>query len=168
MSGSALIDLEIDSATEDEVRGRVPVTDALKQPLGLVHGGVYAVIADALTAGDGRVITNQTSFLRPATEGMLHAVARRRHGGRTTAVWEVDVSDDAGRLCAVVRTTVPANRRGALAEPGLDELLQLRVVGRVGRAAAAPGQAPARLPGRGAWPGSRPGPPRRAPDRTAR
>ena len=106
MSGSALIDLEIDSVAEDEVRGRVPVTDTLKQPLGVVHGGVYAVIADALTAGDGRVITNQTSFLRPATEGTLHAVARRRHGGRTTAVWEVDISDDAGRLCAVVRTTV--------------------------------------------------------------
>ncbi|MDA0168085.1 hotdog fold thioesterase [Solirubrobacter taibaiensis] len=106
MSGSALIDLEIDSVTEDEVRGRVPVTDALKQPLGVVHGGVYAVIADALTAGEGRVITSQTSFLRPATEGELHAVAKRRHGGRTTAVWEVDITDDAGRLCAVVRTTV--------------------------------------------------------------
>jgi len=106
MSGSALIDLEIDSVAEDEVRGRVPVTDTLKQPLGVVHGGVYAVIADALTAGSGRVITNQTSFLRPATDGVLYAVARRRHGGRTTAVWEVDISDDAGRLCAVVRTTV--------------------------------------------------------------
>ena len=106
MSGSALIDLEIDSVAEDEVRGRVPVTDTLKQPLGVVHGGVYAVIADALTARDGRVITNQTSFLRPATDGMLHAVARRRHGGRTTAVWEVNIRDDAGRLCAVVRTTV--------------------------------------------------------------
>ena len=69
MSGSALIDLEIDSVAEDEVRARVPVTDTLKQPLGLVHGGVYAVIADALTAGDGRVITNQTSFLRPARTG---------------------------------------------------------------------------------------------------
>lgn len=106
MSGSALIDLEIDSATDTEVRARVPVSDALKQPLGLVHGGVYAVIADALTAGGGRVITNQTSFLRPVLEGTIHAVARRRHGGRTTAVWEVDVSDDRGRLCAVVRTTV--------------------------------------------------------------
>ncbi|MBE2315137.1 PaaI family thioesterase [Solirubrobacter sp. CPCC 204708] len=106
MSGSALIDLEIESTEEDEVRARVPVSDALKQPLGVVHGGVYAVIADALTAGDGRVITNQTSFLRPALSGTLHVVARRRHGGRTTAVWEVDVRDDEGRLCAVVRTTV--------------------------------------------------------------
>ena len=110
MSGSALIELQIDSATEVEVRARLPVTDALKQPLGVVHGGVYAVIADALTAGDGRVITSQTSFLRPAVSGTLSAVARRRHGGRTTAVWEVDVLDDAGRLCAVVRTTIARGR----------------------------------------------------------
>jgi 1,4-dihydroxy-2-naphthoyl-CoA hydrolase len=106
MDGLALIDLEIDSATETEVRGRVPVSDALKQPLGLVHGGVFAVIAEAMTVDGGRAIANQTSFLRPVTEGVIHAVARRRHRGRTTAVWEVDVSDAEGRLCAVVRVTV--------------------------------------------------------------
>jgi 1,4-dihydroxy-2-naphthoyl-CoA hydrolase len=100
------IDLEILSATDEEVRARVPVTDSLRQPLGLVHGGVYAVIADRLTAGDGRAISNQTSFVRPITEGAIHATARRRHRGRTTAVWEVEVNDDAGRLCALVRMTV--------------------------------------------------------------
>jgi len=108
MSGSALIDLEIDSVTADEVRGRVPVTDTLKQPLGVVHGGVYAVIADALT--DGRTISNQTSFLRPITGGTIHATARRRHRGRTTAVWEVDITDDQDRLCALVRVTVSGTR----------------------------------------------------------
>jgi 1,4-dihydroxy-2-naphthoyl-CoA hydrolase len=106
MSGSALLDLEIHHSTDAEVRARVPVSDALKQPLGLVHGGVYAVIADALTAREGRVVTNQTSFLRPVLDGAIHAAARRRHGGRTTAVWEVDLIDDQGRLCAIVRTTV--------------------------------------------------------------
>jgi uncharacterized protein (TIGR00369 family) len=109
---SALLDLEIVSSGEDELRARVPVTNACKQPLGLVHGGVYGVIADALTAGDGRVISSQTSFLRPVTGGTIHAVARRRHSGRTTAVWEVDLSDDQGRLCALVRTTT------AVPDPG--------------------------------------------------
>src|SRR4051812_6553854 len=105
MGELALIDLEIDSATETEVRARAPVTDACKQPLGLVHGGVFAVIAEELTVDGGRAIANQTSFLRPVTEGVIHAVARRRHRGRTTAVWEGDVSDDAGRVCAGVRGT---------------------------------------------------------------
>jgi len=102
----ALIDVEILHQTEDEVRARVPVTDALRQPLGLVHGGVYATIADAVTTRGGRAISNQTSFLRPITAGTIHVTARRRHQGRTTAVWETDISDDAGKLCALVRTTV--------------------------------------------------------------
>src|SRR3954468_21890335 len=106
MGGPGVIDLEIESVTETEVRARVPVSDGRKQPLGLVHGGVFAVIAEEMTVDGGRAIANQTSFLRPVTEGVIHAVARRRHRGRTTAVWEVDVSDDAGRLCAVVRVTV--------------------------------------------------------------
>jgi uncharacterized protein (TIGR00369 family) len=103
---SGLIDLEIVSCADGEVHARVPVTNACKQPLGLVHGGVYGVIADALTARAGRVISSHVSFLRPVTGGTIHAVARRRHRGRTTAVWEVDLADDAGRLCALVRTTI--------------------------------------------------------------
>jgi 1,4-dihydroxy-2-naphthoyl-CoA hydrolase len=103
---AALIDVEILEETEDAVRAKVPVMDSLRQPLGLVHGGVYATIADAITARGGRAISNQTSFLRPITEGTIHVSARRRHQGRTTAVWEVDISDDAGKLCALVRTTI--------------------------------------------------------------
>jgi 1,4-dihydroxy-2-naphthoyl-CoA hydrolase len=107
---TGLFDLQIDHSADTEVRASVPVTDALKQPLGLVHGGVFATIADALaigaTPGASRALSNQASFLRPVTGGTIHAVARRRHLGRTTAVWEVDVSDDAGRLCTIVRVTV--------------------------------------------------------------
>src|SRR5436309_1794907 len=106
---AALFDLQITHAGDAEVRARVPVTDALKQPLGLVHGGVFASIADALAVGATdkalRALSNQASFLRPVTGGAIHALARRRHQGRTTAVWEVDIQDDGGRLCALVRVT---------------------------------------------------------------
>jgi 1,4-dihydroxy-2-naphthoyl-CoA hydrolase len=101
-----LLAIQLLEETEKEVRACVPVTDSLCQPLGLVHGGVYATLADALTAKAGRTVSNQTSFLRPITTGTIHATARRRHQGRTTAVWEVDITDDDGRLCALVRTTV--------------------------------------------------------------
>ena len=68
------------------------------------------MIADALTVDGGRAISNQTSFLRPITGGTIHATARRRHRGRTTAVWEVDITDDEGRLCALVRVTASGTR----------------------------------------------------------
>ena len=51
-------------------------------------------------------LSNQTSFLRPIFEGTIHAVARRRHKGRTTWIWEVEITDDQERLCALVRMTI--------------------------------------------------------------
>ena len=41
-------------------------------------------------------LSNLTSFLRPITAGTIHAAARARHRGRTTWVWEVEITDDAG------------------------------------------------------------------------
>lgn len=112
-----LYGLEVTARTDVEVRARVVVREELKQPVGLVHGGVLASIAEALASmgtafavyGDGQAamgLSNQTSFLRPITEGTIHAVARVLHRGRTTWVWDVEISDDEGRRCAVSRMTI--------------------------------------------------------------
>lgn len=112
-----LIGLVVDSATPEEVRAHVEVRDELKQPMGLVHGGVFASIAESICSAatwfgvnqegkSAQGLSNQTSFLRPITEGTIHAVGRRRHRGRTTWVWEVDITDDQERLCALVRMTI--------------------------------------------------------------
>jgi uncharacterized protein (TIGR00369 family) len=113
----ALYGLEIDEMSAERATARVPVRNAIRQPMGLVHGGVYASIAESLAslataAGvvpEGLVpqgLSNQTNFLRPILEGHIHAVAIRRHRGRTTWVWDVEISDDEGRLCAVSRMTI--------------------------------------------------------------
>ncbi len=112
-----LYGLRITHIADEEARAHVAVRDELLQPLGLVHGGVFAAMAESLcstatwygVAPEGRTcqgMSNQTSFLRPILAGTIHAVARRRHRGRTTWVWEVDILDDAERLCALVRMTV--------------------------------------------------------------
>jgi uncharacterized protein (TIGR00369 family) len=113
----ALYGLEVLALGEDEVRARVRVRDELRQAAGLVHGGVFASIAESICSmatylavhEEGRTaqgLSNQTSFLRPIVDGTIHARARRRHRGRTTWVWEVDITDDQERLCALVRMTV--------------------------------------------------------------
>jgi uncharacterized protein (TIGR00369 family) len=112
-----LYGLEILSFDAEEVRAQVEVRDELRQPAGLVHGGVFASIAESITSmatwmvvhEEGKTaqgLSNQTSFLRPIVDGTIHAVARRRHRGRTTWVWEVEITDDEDRLCALVRMTV--------------------------------------------------------------
>ena len=112
-----VLGFEFVEASEERVRGRVAVEDRVRQPLGLVHGGVYAALAE-MVATEATVqhvwpqgrraagMSNATSFLRPCTSGALRAHARVRHRGRTTWVWDVDVVDDEGRLCAVSRVTI--------------------------------------------------------------
>ncbi len=112
-----LLGLEIVAFSRDEVRARVEVRDHLKQAFGLVHGGVYTAVAESVAsmgtawavAPEGRIamgLANQTSFLRPITQGTIHALATARHSGRTTWVWDVEITDDEGRLCVLTRMTV--------------------------------------------------------------
>jgi uncharacterized protein (TIGR00369 family) len=112
-----LYGLKLVDFSDGEVRARVELREDLKQPMGLLHGGVYASIAESLASlatalgvlDRGEVamgLSNSTSFLRPVTEGAVHAHATRLHRGRTTWVWDVQFSDDAGRMCAVTRMTI--------------------------------------------------------------
>ena len=97
--------------------GRFAVADAVLQPFGIVHGGAYAAFAETLAsmatyrqvAAGGEIAVGQsnlTSFMRPVSEGTVHAEARCRHRGRTTWVWEIDFTDDRGRLSATSRVTM--------------------------------------------------------------
>ena len=109
--------VEVDEASEELVRGRVVVQEHHKQPTGVVHGGVYASVAEAFASygtnlgvlEEGMVglgMSNHSSFLRPVAGGTIHAEARPRHRGRTTWIWDVELSDDEGRVCAVSRVTI--------------------------------------------------------------
>jgi uncharacterized protein (TIGR00369 family) len=113
----AFYGLELLELGQDFARAELLIKDHHKQPFGLVHGGIYASIAEALAsyatasvvvpkgqAASG--MSNLTSFLRPITEGTVHALATCKHAGRTTWVWEVEMTDDARRLCATSRVTI--------------------------------------------------------------
>jgi uncharacterized protein (TIGR00369 family) len=98
-------------------RGRLEVRDDLRQLGGALHGGIYGAIADALAvrgtsagvAGENKRavgMASQITVLHPIESGSVHATATRRHRGRTTWVWEVELADDAGRVCVAGRVTV--------------------------------------------------------------
>jgi 1,4-dihydroxy-2-naphthoyl-CoA hydrolase len=112
-----LYGLELLACSDTEVLGQVAVRDELKQPAGLVHGGVYAAIAESMASlatavavmAEGSMamgLSNSTSFLRPITSGVVHARATRLHRGRTTWVWDVTFTDDRGHTCAATRMTI--------------------------------------------------------------
>ena len=105
-----LVGVRIGEASGDRVVLTCPVTPDLHQPFGLVHGGVYATLAEtaasvgaSLWFGDrGKVVgvSNHTDFLRAVRRGELRAEATPLSRGRTTQLWQVEIGDEQGRLVA--------------------------------------------------------------------
>jgi uncharacterized protein (TIGR00369 family) len=109
--------VEFVEVTDDVIRGRMPVEDRIRQPYGIVHGGAMSTIAESLTSlgtargvfPDGKIAMGQeinASFMRPISAGHVNALARVRRRGRTAWNWDVEITDDEGRLCALLRATI--------------------------------------------------------------
>lgn len=122
----ALVGTEWLDDDPDRARVRVALRDELRQPVGLLHGGVLSTLVESICSratalavlDDGMMAMGQSigvNFIRPVTEGGAEVTARARHRGRTTWVWDAEVKDDAGRLCALAQMTIavrplPQNR----------------------------------------------------------
>jgi len=105
--------LELIRQTPTEVLAEWTVSERHLQPMGLVHGGVYASVVETccsigamLAAPEGKQVVgveNHTSFLRPVRAGRLRARAVPLHAGRQAQLWECAITDEADRLVATGR-----------------------------------------------------------------
>ena len=112
-----VLGFELLEASGDRCLARCPVERRVQQPFGLVHGGTYAALAETMVSlatviavaprGDLAVgQSNSTTFMRPVTEGTVHAEGKPRHRGRTTWVWDVEFTDENGGVCSIARVTL--------------------------------------------------------------
>jgi 1,4-dihydroxy-2-naphthoyl-CoA hydrolase len=113
----ALVGTEWLDDDPDHARVRLQMRDELRQPVGLLHGGVIATLVESVCSRatalavleDGMAAMGQSisvSFIRPITEGAAEVKATARHRGRTTWVWDAEVVDAEGRLCALAQMTI--------------------------------------------------------------
>lgn len=101
--------MEVTERSAERTVVRMPVDGAL-QVIGILHGGASAALIETAASVAARQAAPQAtvpvgaelqvSHLRPVRHGLVTAVATPVHIGRRTAVYEVTVSDDAGRLAA--------------------------------------------------------------------
>ncbi|MEZ5606680.1 MAG: hotdog fold thioesterase [Burkholderiaceae bacterium] len=101
---------------DDFIRARVPVDAHTRQPYGLLHGGVSVVLAETLgscgaahccPAGWRAVgLDINANHIRGATAGWVTGITRPVHIGRSTQVWAIELSNDAGELTCVARITM--------------------------------------------------------------
>jgi len=109
--------IEFREMTRERMVLTMPVDRRTRQYTGSIHGGASAVLAE--TAGGIGAWMNidrekktvaglelNINHLRPVTDGIVTATATPCHNGRTTAVWEVRITDEKGKLIAVARCTL--------------------------------------------------------------
>jgi 1,4-dihydroxy-2-naphthoyl-CoA hydrolase len=112
--------IELTSAT---AHVRFETREDLKQPLGLLHGGIYSAVAETVASvatvhavwRDGLVaagLSNSASFLRPITSGAVDVVARLRHHDDREWLWSHEFRDHEQRLCAIVDVTIAVRAAG--------------------------------------------------------
>jgi 1,4-dihydroxy-2-naphthoyl-CoA hydrolase len=107
-----LLGLEMVEAGPERVIGQIDIKGKHHQPYGVTHGGVYCSIVETLGSWGGALwameqgmagvvgVNNNTDFLRPHRDGILTGVASPIHRGRTQQLWDVEITNEEGKLVA--------------------------------------------------------------------
>lgn len=100
---------------DNDLEATMPVDNRTRQPFGLLHGGASVVLAETLgsvagylcTEGEQKIVGLEVNanHLRSAREGIVRGVCTAVHVGRRHQVWQIEISDEQGRLCCTSRLT---------------------------------------------------------------
>lgn len=106
--------IRLDLSDPARPTGTMPV-EGNTQPYGLLHGGASVVLAEtlgsvaaALCAGEGRVAVGvdiNATHHRAVRSGVVTGRTEPLHQGRTTATYEVVITDEQGRRVCTSRIT---------------------------------------------------------------
>ena len=109
--------IEFTLLEEGLIEATMPVGPKVHQPVGLLHGGASAALAESVgSLGSSMLVDlNKTgvvgveinvNHLRGKREGMVKARGELIHHGRKTHVWDIKIRDEKEKLIAVSRLTV--------------------------------------------------------------
>ena len=110
------LDIEYIDFGEDFLKAKMPVNPNVHQPLGQLHGGATAALAESVgSAASNFFIDRENQFvngiqlsinhLKSKREGAVFATATIIHKGKTTHLWEVKIVDEAENLISVAKMT---------------------------------------------------------------
>ncbi|MGM8216514.1 hotdog fold thioesterase [Bacillaceae bacterium W0354] len=111
------LNIEMIKGTKDEVILTMPVTPIVHQPLGYLHGGASVALAESAASLGAFLnidpekynvfgIEINANHVKSKREGMVKAIAKPRHIGRTTMVWEIEIVDENDQLISISRCTI--------------------------------------------------------------
>lgn len=110
------LDIEFVDFGEDFLTAKMPVTTKVHQPLGQLHGGATAALAESVGSAASNFFIDGTSqyvngiqlsinHLKSKIDGVVYATAKNIHKGKTTHLWEVRIVDENDALISVAKMT---------------------------------------------------------------
>lgn len=123
--------IEISEASEDRVVLTMDVTPRVHQYAGIMNGGVSLYLCE--TAASVGVVTNadlgrvtpvgieiNANHPRAVSKGRLTVIAKPIYPGRTLNVWQIEITNEKGKLICTSRCTVLLQNRPAYPEYSRD------------------------------------------------
>jgi len=109
--------IEFTAVTPEYLEAKMPVDQRTVQPIGILNGGASAALAETVGSLASYLSIDRTQYytvgleikcnhISSAFKGYVHARARAEHLGKRTHVWQIRISDDAGRLVCLSTLTV--------------------------------------------------------------
>mgnify|MGYP000185355535 CR=1 FL=1 len=100
----------------DFLTAKMPVTTKVHQPLGQLHGGATAALAESVGSAASNFFIDRASqyvngiqlsinHLKSKIDGVVYATAKNIHKGKTTHLWEVRIVDENDALISVAKMT---------------------------------------------------------------
>ena len=101
---------------DSHMTARMPVDRRTNQPMGIVHGGATAALAETVASAaanycveKGKVCVGldlNINHIRSVSSGYVMGTARPLHLGKSTQVWEIKIENQAKQLVSAARLTI--------------------------------------------------------------
>ena len=110
------LEIEYIDAGEDFLTAKMPVNSRVHQPMGVLHGGATVALAESVGSAASLMFINtekqevrgieiSANHLKSKREGIVFCTARIIHQGRSIHLWEIKITDEAGKLISLCKLT---------------------------------------------------------------
>ncbi|KVV14053.1 PaaI family thioesterase [Flavobacterium sp. TAB 87] len=110
------LQIEYIDAGEDFLVAKMPVTPAVHQPMGILHGGASVALAESVGSAASHFFINpekqeirgieiSANHLKSIREGVVFGTAKIIHKGKTLHLWEIKITDESGNLISLCKLT---------------------------------------------------------------
>ncbi|MGH2622595.1 MAG: hotdog fold thioesterase [Sphingobacterium sp.] len=105
------------SIADGQIIAEMPITDRVKQPYGLLHGGASVVLAESVGSIASNMLIDSNIYagvgleinanhIRPVTKGIVTGICKPYHIGKTTHVWDIQIINERKQLVCISRLTI--------------------------------------------------------------